>query len=531
MQKDEDHSRRNDIDKDISQRRIRRHILDHLLALFQLALPPRSDVQDIVSLDSISRIDAQSDRNPNDESLDLINANYMDPEYVSPLEYQARPILEVSGDEIPVSRVIPSTIETNFATDPVLEKCVRNAMMGKDMTESNYKGFLRALVDLIAMNLSILLDLHNNEEHLERNDQLSRLFKLRNILREMQYGLNRKIKRNPPISLGNKSLVCIHETLWACAYRLGFAGQKTILHQSPDTEDLEQMIDKLITHSDDIFRVNDELDLATEKDLAELQAKLMDDRPGISSAELNLTQPGRQMIHRGDVLGLNKAEIWQEMHAILLDHCLVLAGAVPQRSADGHQNGTKYDIAKLPIPMDLLVLESGNDELVRFGKGMVDQTLDRIWPFRITHLGVGTTYILGVETRDHRRKWTEKIIEAKSRHAASLYERKAEPFCIEVLAEKAFAYDPSYSVPSVNDHSRLIQGTPLHRAFLELEHEYEKGAKPQPPVCRVIVNCATTLGNGSSAILVGTNDGVYISDTSPAGNWDKVRLEVPYPRF
>ena len=108
-------------------------------------------------------------------------------------------------------------------------------------------------------------------------------------------------------------------------------------------------------------------------DLSDLGNKLVL-RPGMQNAvELNLDHFGRELIHRGDLqrMGGNRFT-WLDCHALLFDHYLVLAKTVAARAEQGGKF-EKYDVSRLPIPMDLLILESSNDMAVQkstYMKGM-----------------------------------------------------------------------------------------------------------------------------------------------------------------
>ena len=314
-------------------------------------------------------------------------------------------------------------------------------------------------------------------------------------------------------------------------------------------------------------------DMAKNVDLSELANKLVL-RPGMEKVHLNLTHLGREIIFKGDLQrsGNNKFT-WLETHAILFDHYLVLAKTISQRDAAGGLKYQKYDVSKLPIPMDLLVLESVNDDPVvkssvrgigpvttvtrpslanqngssantlthtttsssinsvgtnGSGKTLVATTvLDSpkdekvMYPFRIKHLGKSDVYTLYAPTAQNRQDWCDKIIEAKTKHAASLFEQNAEPFRLRVVADTAFAYDAM----SPGTKSIVISGTPLDRAIQEVEGKFAGQARPGP-VCRVQVNCATAFNQpyGNPMLAVGTNYGVYISNYSNPRGWTRVSL-------
>jgi hypothetical protein len=308
--------------------------------------------------------------------------------------------------------------------------------------------------------------------------------------------------------------------------------------------------------------------------LTDLQAKLIL-RPGMQRVELNLDHLGRELIHRGDLHRMGGSRFnWLETHALLFDHYLVLAKTVSFREADGVTKSEKYDVSRLPIPMDLLVLESEDDDpVVRStmkgistvttvssrvgtatgsrinnspgpgslqhtntsnslgsansgsGKGLVNTTSNDaskdekiLYPFRVKHLGK-ETYTLYAPTAHNRAEWCDKLIIAKTRHAAALYAQNAEPFRLRVMADAAFAYDSQ--VPS--QKAITIKGTPLDRAVDEVEKLFVNVGRPVP-ICRSRVNCATAFSQpyGKHMVAVGTDIGVYVSEFDNPRGWSKV---------
>ncbi len=346
--------------------------------------------------------------------------------------------------------------------------------------------------------------------------------------------------------------------------------QKNMVQDSEEKTNLQTAIDeiKAVTMECDA-RV---ADMSKNVDLSELQNKLVL-RPGMEEVHLNLTHLGREIIFKGDLQrsGNNKFT-WLETHAILFDHYLVLAKTVSHRDAAGGLKYQKYDVSKKPIPMDLLVLESVNDDPVvkssvrgiasvttvtrpslanqnassantlthtttsnsvnsvstnGSAKTIVATTvLDApkdekvMFPFRIKHLGE-SVYTLYAPTAQNRQDWCERIIEAKTKHAASLFEQNAEPFRLRVVADTAFAYDAMSGGPK----SIAISGTPLDRALREVEGKFEGQTRPGP-VCRAQVNCATAFNQpyGNPMLAVGTDYGVYISNYSNPRGWTRVSL-------
>lgn len=321
-------------------------------------------------------------------------------------------------------------------------------------------------------------------------------------------------------------------------------------------------------------------DMSRLVELSELSSKLQL-RPGMEKIKLNLSHLGREIIFKGDLqrTGSNKFT-WVDCHAILFDHYLVLAKSIEKRDALGGLKSEKYDVSKVPIPMDLLVLESRDDDPVvkssmkglgpvttvtskvptaqdtrghrqstsnsTTGPGslthsntassaasiqtngtskmvpstVIDSNEKVMYPFRVRHLGRTEVYVLYAPTWENRRDWCEKIIEAKTRHAASLYKQNAEPFKLRVIADTAFAHDAIIG----SSKNILIEGTPLHRAINEAEKQFQDNAPRPNPVCRTAVNCATAFNQpyGVPMVAVGTDSGVFVSDyTNPRG-WSRV---------
>ncbi|KAJ4355451.1 Rho guanine nucleotide exchange factor [Didymosphaeria variabile] len=322
-------------------------------------------------------------------------------------------------------------------------------------------------------------------------------------------------------------------------------------------------------------------EMTRKVDLSDLQAKLIL-RPGMQRVELNLDHLGRELIFKGDLLRMGGNRFtWLETHALLFDHYLVLAKTVTYREQDGVTKSEKYDVSRLPIPMDLLVLESEDDDAVvrsavkgiaavtpvqksgsevRLGRGaglngpmpgMLTHTntsnslsstntggsgktigqpvnLENgrdekiMYPFRIKHLGK-ETYTLFAPTAQNRAEWCDKLIIAKTNHATALFSQNAEPFRLRVMADAAFAYESA--MPS--QKSITIKGTPLDRSIDEVEKLFSNSGRPVP-ICRARVNCATAFNQpyGKHMVAVGTDIGVYISEYDNPRGWTKA-IQIP----
>ncbi|KAK7192323.1 hypothetical protein DPSP01_004914 [Paraphaeosphaeria sporulosa] len=322
-------------------------------------------------------------------------------------------------------------------------------------------------------------------------------------------------------------------------------------------------------------------EMTRKVDLSDLQAKLIL-RPGMQRVELNLDHLGRELIFKGDLLRMGGNRFtWLETHALLFDHYLVLAKTVTYREQDGVTKSEKYDVSRLPIPMDLLVLESEDDDPVirsavkgiaavtpvakstsevRMARGAgvngpvpgmlvhtntsnslsstntggsgktIGQPVNLengrdekiMYPFRIKHLGK-ETYTLFAPTAQNRAEWCDKLIIAKTNHAAALFSQNAEPFRLRVMADAAFAYESA--MPS--QKSITIKGTPLDRSIDEVEKLFSNSGRPVP-ICRARVNCATAFNQpyGKHMVAVGTDIGVYISEYDNPRGWTKA-IQIP----
>ena len=340
---------------------------------------------------------------------------------------------------------------------------------------------------------------------------------------------------------------------------------------------------KAITHECDA-RVGDGL---RKVDLTDLQNKLKL-RPGMQGVQLNLDHLGREVIFQGEVLRIGGSRFtWLETHAILFDHYLVLAKTIQDKAQDGSAKFERYDVSRQPIPMDLLLLESRDDdpvvrstlagragvtrvapsaatqEQLRLARTISNQspapaglntptgngpagalnrvgstqsaaptvtTLDApkddktLYPFRIKHLGK-ETYTLYAPTLQNREDWCNKLVEAKTKHAAALFAQNAEPFKLRVMADSAFAYDAAVA----GQKGIVIKGTPLDRAIKDVERTYANTGRPGP-VCRARVNCATSFNQqGKQMVAVGTDFGVYVSEAGNPRGWIRVsRLLVSF---
>lgn len=229
------------------------------------------------------------------------------------------------------------------------------------------------------------------------------------------------------------------------------------------------------------------------------------------TADLKLGDRRRKLIKRGELLRRGGFKVdWITSHVLLLDNFLVLS-----KTREG-QNGKAFYVTKLPIPMDLLVLESADlDGEVKFGSKLtltrgvpvakptsgtdgqvtyVEQPKDVLYPLQITHIGrAGGEYFLYAKTSIERERWRDAIVDAKRAHSSSAFARNSEPFRLKLLSDQ-FRYvegdAPKLAVPTPN--------TVLHRCIGD--------ADPAFAVARSRVNSVEAVGN---EFLAGLEYGVY----------------------
>jgi hypothetical protein len=152
-----------------------------------------------------------------------------------------------------------------------------------------------------------------------------------------------------------------------------------------------------------------------------------------------------------------------------------------------------------------------------------------LYPFRIKHLGKPESYALYAPTSANRRDWCEKIIEAKERHAASLMAENAEPFQLRVIADQSFRYDTASEAGS--GKGVRIRGSSVDRAISAEERQCSRGTQ-RAAGCPAFINCATEFScNGESRLLMGADDGIYVSEASNPREWTRVSLNTLTPTY
>lgn len=359
-----------------------------------------------------------------------------------------------------------------------------------------------------------------------------------------------------------------------------FTVLKNTTTETEEKHNLERAIEEIKAVTLDCDARVDEMSKHVK--MIELESKLIMREWGV---KLRLEEKGRELIFQGELqrTGRSNRFTWLETHCILFDHYLILAKTIMQKEGAAKQE--RYDVSRMPIPMDLLLLESVDDDPVVRGTASklgisspaatarvdnrnrhntlntvptlqhtasstsvsstatapgrlvttIDQSRDErvLYPFRIKHLRdpmrphpngkiEDNTYILYAHTAKNRQDWCERIIFAKEKHAASLHAQNAEPFKLKVIADTAFAYDAS---TPAGPKPIGIRGTPLDRAITEVEKQHESQGPRPNPVCRATVNCATafTTQTGKQMVAIGTDFGVFISEAGSCREWHKVQ--------
>ncbi|CAG8443691.1 6434_t:CDS:10 [Acaulospora morrowiae] len=158
--------------------------------------------------------------------------------------------------------------------------------------------------------------------------------------------------------------------------------------------------------------------------ILELETKLIK-KNGDPCTELKLMDINRQLLFKGTLYKKNPARFeWLELFVFLFDHYLVMTKK--KRGADGDE---KYIISKKPIPLEMLIIDSSNDNLtprntrkkpttqnpqiVTDLEGTDNRTSN---PFNIEHVGRhGGLYQLFADSANTKKMWKEKIQDAQTK--------------------------------------------------------------------------------------------------------------------
>ncbi|KAK9375490.1 CNH domain-containing protein [Lipomyces chichibuensis] len=281
---------------------------------------------------------------------------------------------------------------------------------------------------------------------------------------------------------------------------------------------------------------------------------------------LYLNQKSRQLIHQGRMEVKVEGHMRHSRYLILLDNYLLIANV---------STGSRptFEIVNHPIPIDLLVLMSNNDPrgnarfhiaksqanlaALRNNRSSMPQSAeepkekaqpmlntkdsetDKLYPFRIEHLGrKGTRYTFYVASENDRREWCKCIEKAKRGFAIRMQSFRAEPFSLEVISDLAFGYGSEDKAPEIPVQSTV--GV-VERALRNAESDMGDAAKQSLHVLiNSRVNCAATFcadDLGAHTLvnrtmnaylptsarkpytLVGCDWGVYLSDGSSPRSW------------
>jgi CNH domain len=154
-----------------------------------------------------------------------------------------------------------------------------------------------------------------------------------------------------------------------------------------------------------------------------------------------------------------------------------------------------------------------------------------LYPFSITHLGAsGDTYLLHAESANSRQTWVDRIIEAKTEHAAALFE--TEPFEANIIGESVFGNSvPPEGLPM--KPPPLIVGSTMSRALTRKDGRISLGGTMTHARVNSAKSFIAPVGTDfahHTLVAVGTDDGVYISSftegSGQSASWVRV-LNTP----
>lgn len=264
-------------------------------------------------------------------------------------------------------------------------------------------------------------------------------------------------------------------------------------------------------------------------------------------ADLKLKDTRRKILLKGDIVRRGDYRLdWIDGHMILLDNYLILS------KVKKGPNGDMYYVTKKPIPLDLLVLESLDEDPVtknnKLGVGTFtshasptetrrtsrliggsptkqdagsyvtaiedsSQEKELLYPFRVTHLGrQGTTYTLYAPSKHEQLKWREAILDAKRDYGLGLYTMNSEPFKLRVVSEYGFAYETG-SGPKLSVFS---PGTAIERALNESLERVPAGTVVPRLLFRSRITCGAcfVFADNREYTILGMDNGAYLCETT-----------------
>lgn len=226
---------------------------------------------------------------------------------------------------------------------------------------------------------------------------------------------------------------------------------------------------------------------------AELKVKIREYAYNLSAKrnkhaiDMDLLNPGRQLIHQGKVLRKPDAFDfdWTELQAILFDNYFIVTK--PKRIAEGTEDdganvasssstsGARFVLAKRPIPVEMLEVTGLTESSISRSIGLSNFHISRereardFWPFTISHLGGKVEPIaLYAPSKAARDQWKVKLDEAIGLRIAVQDNNKV--FEQHILSDDTFAIPPTLSlepdrpVPGVDPsafHGRVTCAVPF----------------------------------------------------------------------